>query len=217
MGEAASRIRLLLVDDHALFREALAEKLSKEPDMAIVGTCGSAAEALRSIDSNDRPTMILLDFDLGPERVIDFLQRTKEKGFSGSILVVTAGVTGREAIQLIQAGVHGIIHKHNTPQTLCDTIRQIARGEVFLEKTYLRPVFRDMNASRWNTGPHLTERDKQILRFVFEGLANKEIAANLQVSEGAIKSSMSLLFQKLGVRTRAQLVKVALEQYGDEL
>ncbi len=217
MTETTAAIRLLLVDDHALFREALAEKLAKEPDMAVIGTCGSGADALRLLNADAQPTMMLLDFDLGPERVIDFLQRAKEKGFAGYVLMVTAGVSGREAIQLIQAGVHGILHKHNTPQTLCQTIRQIARGELYLEKAYLAPVFRDINKLRGGNEPHLTERDKAILRFLFEGLANKEIAANLEVSEGAVKSSISQLFQKLGVRTRAQLVKVALERYGDQL
>ena len=130
--------------------------------------------------------------------------------------MVTAGVSGREAIQLIQAGVHGIFHKHNTPKKLCDTIRQVARGEVFLETAYLNPVFHNLNAPK-SGEPRLTERDKAILRFLFEGLANKEIASHLRVSEGAVKASISQLFHKLSVRTRAQLVKVALEQYGDQL
>ena len=217
MPETATLIRLMLLDDHALFREAVAEKLSKEPDMAVVGTCGSAAEALRLLRGGAQPTMILLDFDLGAERVIDFVSAARGTGFAGHILIVTAGVSGREAIQLIQAGVHGILHKHNTPQTLCDIIRQVNRGEVFLEKAYLNPVFRNLNQSSSSGEPHLTDRDKSILRFLFEGLANKEIAGRLQVSEGAVKSSISQLFKKLGVCTRAQLVKVALEQYGNEL
>lgn len=210
-------IRLLVVDDHALFREAVAEKLAKEPEMAIVGTCASAAEALRMLQAGASPSMILLDFDLGPERVIDFLRDARERGFTGHVLVVTAGVSGREAIQLIQSGIRGIFHKHNTAETLCATIRQVARGELFLEKVYLGPVFRNLDKTRIGDEPNLTERDKAILRFLFEGLANKEIAAHLQVSEGAVKSSISLLFQKLGVRTRAQVVKVAIEQYGDQL
>lgn len=217
MPEALVSIRLLVVDDHAMFRDAIAEKLGKEPDMAVVGSCGSASEALQLLRDGRQPTLILLDFDLGPERVIDFLHQAKMQGFSGPVLVVTAGVSGREAVQLIQAGVHGILHKHNTPKTLCDAIRQVARGEVFLEKKYLTPVFQNMDQTHPREGPNLTERDKAILRLLFEGLANKEIAARLTVSEGAVKSSVSQLFQKLSVRTRAQLVKVALEQYSDQL
>jgi two-component system, NarL family, nitrate/nitrite response regulator NarL len=215
--DMSPRIRLLVIDDHAMFRDAIAEKLAKENDMAVIGACGSAAEALAVIRAGGRPTVILLDFDLGSERVLDFLQTAKENDFGGQVLVVTAGVSGREAVQLIQAGVHGIIHKHHTPKALCDAIRQVVRGEVFLEKAYLGPVFRNLDQTRTADGPRLTERDKTILKLVFQGLVNKEIAAHLRVSESAVKSSISLLFHKLSVRTRAQLVKVALEQYSDQL
>ena len=206
-----------MVDDHAMFRDAIAEKLGKEPDMAVVGSCGSAAEALQAIRAGAQPAVILLDFDLGSGRVIDFLQEARKEGFSGQVLVVTAGVSGREAVELIQSGVHGILHKHNTQETLCAVIRQVAAGEVFLEKSYLGSVFHDLDQTRLSEEPHLTERDKTVLRLLFQGLANKEIASRLQVSEGAVKSAISQLFQKLGVRTRAQLVKIALERYSDEL
>lgn len=210
-------ISLLVIDDHAMFRDALAEKLGKEADMTVIGACGSAAEALDAIRAGARPTIILLDYDLGSERVTDFLARVKDAGFSGHVLVVTAGVGGRQALQLIQAGVRGILHKHHTPGTLCEKIRQIARGEVFLEPAYMGTMFNNLDRTGARGGPYLTERDKDILRLLFQGLANKEIAARLQVSESAVKSSVSQLFQKLSVHTRAQLVKVALEQYGDQL
>jgi two-component system nitrate/nitrite response regulator NarL len=210
-------IQLLVVDDHAMFRDAIAEKLGKEPDMAVAGSCGSASEALEFIRAGTQPAVILLDFDLGSGRVIEFVHEVKNEGFSGQILVVTAGVSGREAVELIQAGVHGILHKHNTQETLCAVIRQVAGGEVFLEKTYLASVFHDLDRTRLSEEPHLTDRDKAVLRLLFQGLANKEIASHLQVSEGTIKSAISQLFQKLGVRTRAQLVKIALEQYSDQL
>ena len=206
-----------MVDDHAMFRDAIAEKLGKEPDMAVAGSCGSAAEALQAIRAGAQPAVILLDFDLGPGRVIDFLNEARTEGFSGQVLVVTAGVSGREVVELIQAGVHGILHKHNTQETLCAVIRQVAAGEVFLEKSYLGSVFHDLDQTRLSDEPHLTDRDKAVLRLLFQGLANKEIASRLQVSEGAVKSAISQLFQKLGVRTRAQLVKIALEQYSDQL
>jgi len=217
MNHATEVISLLIIDDHALFRDAVSEKLAKEPDMVVAGACGSGAEALRMLRAGLEPVMILLDFDLGAERVIDFLRDAKDAGFDGSVLIVTAGVSGREAIQLIQAGVRGIFHKHNTVETLCDTIRRVSRGELFLEERYLDPMFKSIRGPETGGQPHLTERDKVILRLLFEGLANKEIAAHMNVSEGAVKSSISVLFQKLGVRTRAQVVKVAIEKYGDQL
>ena len=211
---AVSEIRLVIIDDHAMFREGLAGLLQRETDLKIVGMCASASEGLKLL-AECAPTMILLDFDLGTERALDFIQRARQRGFGGQVLIVTAGVSDQEAVQLVQAGVAGILHKHNTPETLCDAIRQTANGEVCLEKAYLKPLFRTTDQSR--VRPRLTERDRAVLRFIFQGLANKEIGSRLDIAEGAVKASLRQLFQKLGVRTRAQLVKVALEQYRDQL
>jgi two-component system nitrate/nitrite response regulator NarL len=93
----------------------------------------------------------------------------------------------------------------------------MASGEVYLEKNYLGPLFRSVDRSRTPGRPTLTERDKTVMRFVFQGLTNREIAGNLGISEGAVKASLRQVFEKLNVRTRAQMVKVALEQYRDQL
>jgi two-component system nitrate/nitrite response regulator NarL len=215
MTAATQDIRLLLVDDHALFREGLAGILEKAPGMTVVGKCESAASALLRLEET-RPTMVLLDFDLGSERALDFVLQAKKQGFTGRILIVTAGVSDQEVIQLVQAGIAGVLHKHNTPEILCDTIRQVARGGVCLEKDYLKPLFQNMDQNRVRR-PKLTDRDKAVLRCIFQGLANKEIGTRLLLSEGSVKGSLRQLFQKLGVRTRAQLVKVALEQFQDQL
>jgi two-component system, NarL family, nitrate/nitrite response regulator NarL len=209
-------IRLMLVDDHALFREGLAGLLSNEPEISVVCKCATAREALEQIQQS-KPTMILLDFDLRGERADDFPVAAREKGFVGKVLVVTAGVSELEAVQLVQSGVAGILHKHHPPDVLVDTIRRVARDEVCLEKSYLKPLFRSLRRGHAEGSPELTERDKTILRYVFQGLSNKEIGTHLQLTEGAVKASLRQLFQKLEVHTRAQLVKVALEQYKDQL
>jgi two-component system nitrate/nitrite response regulator NarL len=216
MTQPSSKIELLLVDDHGLFREGLAGILEKEPDFTVIGKYAVAAEALRDL-GKCHPTVILLDFDLGMERALDFIPAAREIGFTGQILVVTAGVGDREAVQLIQAGAAGIVHKHNPPEVLCEAIRAAARGEAFLEKMYLTPLFRSADQTRKMSRPELTERDKAVLRFVFQGMTNKEIGTRLNVAEGAVKASLRQLFKKLGVQTRAQAVKVALENFRDQL
>jgi two-component system, NarL family, nitrate/nitrite response regulator NarL len=161
--------------------------------------------------------VVLLDIDLGPERALDFVVSAKRAGFAGRILILTAGASDQEALQLIQAGVAGILHKRHTTETLFSTIRQVARGEVWLEKEYLSPLFRSVDRSLPPSGPKLTERDRMVIRLILKGLSNKEIAAQLDLSEGAVKASLRQVCSKLGVRTRAELVKVALEQYRDQL
>jgi two-component system nitrate/nitrite response regulator NarL len=213
---ATTGIRVLIVDDHAMFREGLAELLNKAPGITVVGRCASSAEALGQLPAT-RPTIVLLDFDLGVERAFAFLESAHAEGFTGHVLIVTAGVSEAEAVQLVQAGVAGILHKHNTPEVLCDTIRKVAAGEVCLEKNYLKPLFRTIDQTRSGNVTQLAERDKKILRMVFQGLGNKEIGGKLDLSEGAVKAALRQLFQRLGVRTRAQMVKVALEEYRDQL
>lgn len=199
-----------------MFREGLARMIEKELDLKIVGQCASATEALTLLNKTGA-TMVLLDVDLGSERAVDFVVNARRRGFEGKILVVTAGISDQEAVQLVQAGVAGILHKQHSTSVLCQTIRQVASGEVCLEKAYLGPLFRSVDRSRTPDRPKLTERDKTVLRLIFQGLSNREIAGRLEISEGAVKASLRQVFGKLGVRTRAQLVKVALEQYRDQL
>jgi two-component system nitrate/nitrite response regulator NarL len=216
LNTQTATINLLLLDDHAMFRQGLARVLEKESGMKVVAQCSSSAEAL-AVLAGSGATMVLLDVDLGPERALDFVAAAKKKGFEGQILVVTAGVSGPEATQLIQAGAAGILHKHHSTEVLCGIIRQVAAGEVYLEKEYLSSLFRSVDRTRQHQRPPLTERDKTVLRFIFQGLTNKDIGARLNISESAVKSSLRQLFEKLEVRTRAQLVKVALERYRDQL
>lgn len=199
-----------------MFREGMARMLEREPDFTVVGQASTAGEALECAVSS-QATVILLDVDLGTERAIDFSSRAGERGFEGRILVLTAGMSDREAVQLIQSGVTGIIHKHHSTDVLCAAIRQVARGEAWLEKKYLGPLFRMVDRTREPARVTLTERDRTVLRYLLQGLTNREMAARIDISEGAVKASLRHVGKKLGVRTRAQLVKVALEQFKDQL
>jgi DNA-binding NarL/FixJ family response regulator len=209
-------IRILLVDDHAMFREGLARMLERETDFRIAGQVTSATEALAVLESSGA-NLVLLDVDLGAERAVDFVSGARGAGYGGRILVVTAGISDQEAINLIQGGVAGILHKHHTTDELCGAIRLVASGEVFVEKAYLRPLFQSLDRSAPPKRPNLTERDRAVLRFLLQGLSNRDIAARLSISEGAVKASFRLVCEKLGVHTRSQLVKAALEKYKDQL
>jgi two-component system nitrate/nitrite response regulator NarL len=209
-------IRLLIIDDHTMFREGLVRMLEREEDLKIVGQCASSAEALAAFEEA-QVDVVLLDVNLGPERALDFLSAAKKRGFQGRVLIVTAGISDQEAVHLVQAGVAGILHKQKSTEVLCDTIRQVAAGEVCLEKAYLAPLFRSVDRSHEVRPVKLTDRDRAVLRFTLQGLSNREIAERMTLSEAAVKASLRQVFGKLNVRTRAQAVKVALEQYRDQL
>ena len=209
-------INLLVVDDHAMFREGLVRSLEKHVGLRVVGQFSSSSEALSALE-HCAASMVLLDVDLGSERAFDFVVNAKCRGFDGWILIVTAGISDQEAVSLIQAGVSGILHKHHSTEFLCNVIREIASGKVWLEDKYLGSLFRLVDHSRPAASPKLHDRDKKLLHHVLQGLTNRQIAARLDVTEGAIKAALHHVFNKLGVRTRAQLVKVVLEQYRDQL
>ncbi len=202
-----------------MFREGLARSLEREPGFKLIGQCGSSAEALKLISNHANAGItVLLDVDLGTHRGLEFAEAARRNGFTGRILVLTAGISGQEAVQLMQAGVAGIIHKHHSTQALCDAIRKVASTqEAWLEDVYVTALLRSVDRTRAPRRPELTERDRTVLHYILEGLTNREIGGHLHISEGAVKASLRLLFEKLNVRTRAQLVKVALEQYRDQL
>lgn len=205
-------IRLYLVDDHALFREGLLRLLSTYPEIEIVGAVGSIKEA--EADVLKLPIDILiLDFDLSDSPATPFVERIKSAGFAGRILMVTAGLADRDALELIRLGVSGIFHKQRATEELRRSIQEVFEGRVLIDQHYLQKLVQATDA----TPTRFTERDRNILRFVVEGLANKEIGRELNISESAVKASLQQLFAKLGVRTRSQLVRVALEQHRDQI
>jgi|SRR6185312_1794414 len=215
-NSAVDTIRILLVDDHVMFRDSVARMLEREAGFTVAGQVGSATGGLAAL-AESQANVVLLDVDLGGERGLDFVKGARAGGFDGQILVVTAGVSDQEAVQLVQAGVSGILHKHHSTEELCRSIRQIANGEVCIEQAYIAPLFRAVDRTRAPRRANLTDRDKTVLRGILQGLSNREIAGKLQISEGAVKASVRHVCEKLSVRTRSQLVKVALEQYKDQL
>lgn len=213
----AGRIRILVVDDHTLFRESVARLLAAEPDFEIAGHCASAGGALQLVQQ--KPVdVVLLDYDLGEDKGTDFLAKANALGFQGRVLVVTAGVTELEAAEMIRQGIAGILRKHCSPAALAQSIREVHQGKEQFEPGYLRSVLAGIGAPQPELQrKKLTGRELQVLRLVFEGLANKEIADRLQLSESSVKATLQQLFAKTGVRTRSQLVRIVLEAYKDQL
>jgi len=203
-----------LVDDHSLFRESLSRLLEAEPDLRIVATCSSATEALAIVE-REPVDLVLLDFDLGEQEGSLFLETAKTKGFQGRILMVTAGMSDAGTLRAMEAGAAGIFLKHSPPAQLIDAIYKVMGGEMFLDSRAVRSLVAGASGKReeQRTSQVFTQRERAVLKGVFEGFTNKEIAGQLEVSEGSVKAVLQQLFDKTGVRTRSQLVRIALESF----
>jgi two-component system, NarL family, nitrate/nitrite response regulator NarL len=216
--KAVKTIRILLVDDHVLFRESVARLLQAEPGFEVVGGCSTGDEALRLLKTHESD-IVLLDVDLGAERGGDVLESLRAQQFNAKVLLVTAGVNEAEIPGLIRKGIAGVFLKHDSPSLLIQGIREAMDGKALFGQEQLRRALESAAQSTvQNSGGHrLTERERRVLGFVLEGLANKQIGDRLQISESAVKACLQQLFNKTGVRTRSQLVRIALEQYRDQL
>jgi two-component system nitrate/nitrite response regulator NarL len=216
--ETAEKIvHILLLDDHALFRESVSRLLGAEPGFRVAAHCGTIQEALEIV--KQKPIdVVLLDFDLGEHDGTEFVRQAETQGFKGKILVVTAGVDQRAATELIRSGISGVFLKRDSAALLAQGIRDVMAGKVWLDQEQLRTVLTTEAAiPQENRNKPFTEREQQVLSCVFEGLANKEIADRIRVSESSVKATLQQLFSKTGVRTRSQLVRIVLEQHRDQL
>jgi two-component system nitrate/nitrite response regulator NarL len=210
--EQTARPMVLLVDDHALFRESIRRFLEAEANVTVVGSVGSIEEARLEIERT-LIDLILLDYDLGEQDGIDFMRQARALGFQGKVLLVTAGIEPGKIAALLNLGVAGVFLKHSPPELLKRAISEVLAGNAWIDRNTLQKAMQvKESASRWSE-TRLTDRESQVLSFVFDGLSNKEIADRISVSESAVKATIQQLFQKTGVRTRSQLVRVALERF----
>ena len=162
--------------------------------------------------------VVLLDFDLGEHDGREFVRLAKAQGFMGKVLVVTAALDQGAATELIRSGISGVFLKRDSAALLAQGIRDVMAGKVWLDQEQLQTALRTEVGTPQDTRTRpFTEREQQVLSCVFEGLANKEIAARIGVSESSVKATLQQLFSKTGVRTRSQLVRIVLEQHRDQL
>jgi DNA-binding NarL/FixJ family response regulator len=204
------------VDDHSLFRESLSRLLEAEPGFRVVATCASTAEAFEALE-REPADVVLLDYDLGDEQGTRFLEEAARRRFPGRILMVTAGMSDAGTLRAFEKGSSGIFLKHSPPEQLVAAIHKVAGGEMWLDSGAVRSLVAGANVrAESQSTESLTPRERVVLKSVFEGLTNKEIAANLQISESSVKAVLQQLFDKTGVRTRSQLVRIAIERHATD-
>ncbi len=210
------RIEILLVDDHALFRESVARLLASEPGFHVAAHCDSVEEALATLRKT-HVDIVLLDFELGQRDGGELMQLAKQQGYVGKVLVVTAGVEKEQAADLIRNGISGIFMKHDSAALLIEGIHDVLAGKVWFDPGLLQEAVGSIGVRPESNAERFKERERQVLSLVFEGLGNKEIAERIGVTESSVKATLQQLFSKTGVRTRSQLVRIALEQYRNQI
>jgi DNA-binding NarL/FixJ family response regulator len=202
------------VDDHGLFRESLSRLLQAEPELRIAGSCSNGPEALQLL-ATEPVDIVLLDYDLGDEHGLLFLDACKAQGHPCKVLMVTAGMSDGDTLRALERGASGIFLKHSPPGQLVEAIFKVMAGEMWLDSRAVRSVVAGASGKteEQRGSQFLNRREGAVLKSVMEGLSNKEIAAQLEISETTVKWVMQQLFDKTGVRTRSQLVRIALEKH----
>jgi PAS domain S-box-containing protein len=141
----------------------------------------------------------------------------RQRRYAGRILLVTAGMSDALCVQVLKEGASGIFLKEGTPALLVEAIRKVIAGERWVDQRCLNALISAAGAGAQPVpAESFTDRERSLLRGVFEGMSNKEIAAQLEISESSVKGSLQQLFQKTGARSRSQLVRIALEEFGGQ-
>lgn len=209
-------IRIVLLDAHGLFRTSLARCLASETGFEIAGECGTSAEALEIL-SRSTVDIILLDFDLDIENAEkEFISTARGAGYQGNFLVVAGAPDARNSALALKHGASGIFLKSDPPDRLVQAIRLVADGGVWVDPKVIQLLADQLidGAPPWQDQEMagvLEDRERTVLLGILAGLSNKKIGVNMGLSESSVKNVVQRLFTKAGVRTRSQLVRVALE------
>jgi DNA-binding NarL/FixJ family response regulator len=209
------RIRLVLLDDHGLFRASLARMLATEPDLEVAGECSNSAEALEALKGSTAD-VVLLDFDVGKEHGNDFIAAARQAGYQGRFLIVTGAANVGDSAIALKLGASGIFLKSETPARLVQAIRLVGSGGVWVDQKIIQLLVDRL------INPHpaleaqklsglLEERERKVLLGILSGHTNRKIGENMGLSESSVKNIVQRLFGKAGVKTRSQLVRMAFE------
>ena len=205
----ADRIRVLLVDDHAVVREGLRAFLQLQHDIEVVGEADGGETAL-AVAARVKPDVVLMDLLMPDGGGIAAIRELRTTEPQARVLVLSSYVDDAQVFSAIQAGAGGYQLKDIQPEALADAIRDVHAGRPALHaEAQARLMHR---AADPPAGSQLTPRERDVLRLLAEGFPNKEIARRLFVSEKTVKTHVSSILQKLGVQDRTQAALAAVRQ-----
>lgn len=202
-------IRLVIADDHPIVLAGMHEILSGEADFHIVATCSNADQTLDAV-RRFQPEVLLLDLTMPHKDGLAVLRELSDAHSPTKVIVFSATLNSDKAVAAMALGARCLLYKDVEFPVLLKSIRQVARGETWvdphLSTKMVETILSDPSARRRALTASLTPREHQLVRLVVDGLRNKEIAGQLGIQEGSVKSHLFRVYQKLGVTNRVELV-----------
>jgi len=209
------KIRLLLVDDHAVVRVGLRLMLQSEADIEILGEAGSAAEAIEAAGRLG-PDLILMDIGLPDKSGIDATREIKQRFPKMIVVTLTIHEDQEYFFKMLEAGASGYVPKRAAPEELLTAIRTAAAGEVYLYPSLAKLLVRDFlgqtHPQPASPEDELTGREQEVLAYLAEGASNTEIAAALTISPKTVERHRENIMRKLNLHSRAELVRYAIRK-----
>jgi DNA-binding NarL/FixJ family response regulator len=200
----SSRIRIMLVDDHIVMRMGLVTATSGEPDMEVVAEADNGVEAVHAYRVH-RPDVVVLDLRMPKQNGVETIRLLREAFGAVRVLVFSNYASGEEVYQAFRAGAAGFVVKEMALDRLLEAIRRVYQGEQYVPSE----ISARMNGRVLS---QLSARELDVLRLIGRGLANKEIAAALDVVEGTVKIHVTNILAKLRVSDRTQAILAAVKQ-----
>jgi DNA-binding NarL/FixJ family response regulator len=205
-------IRIVIVDDHPLFRDGVFHSLVSEPDLAVVGQAGTGEEALR-LASNLVPDVVLLDIGMPGWGGLATVEKLSQACPATKVVMLTVFDDEDRLLAAFKAGARGYVLKGLPARDLAHIVRLVAAGEVYVSPTLAAGMLRELTAKRpQDPLSELSEREREILSLVAEGMTNREIGERVHLAEKTIKHHMTNVLGKLHVRSRVEAALFATRQ-----
>jgi len=206
------RIRVLLADDHPVVRQGLRTFLELQDDLEIVGEAAAGEEAVAKVDELV-PDVVLMDLVMPKLDGIEAIRQVRARSPATKVIVLTSFADDSKVFPAVKAGAAGYLLKDAQPQELVNAIRTVYRGEALLHPAIAAKLMHELAEGRERSaGESLTKREMDVLRLIARGMANKEIADALVISEKTVKTHVSNILQKLHLADRTQAALYAVKQ-----
>ena len=205
--------RVLVADDHTMFRQGLKQLLETQPDMQVVGEAGDGSEAVEKAVAL-QPDVVLVDINMPGVNGVMAIRQISEKCPKARCIVITMYRRDRYLFEAIKAGAYGYLLKDADAADLLRAIRSVRRGEALVDPSIAAKLLEEFRRPDPGAGPgeELTQRDLEVLRLVAQGLNNSEIAERLFISDKTVRNRLSVVFQKLHLGNRTEAALYALRE-----